>query len=38
MNTESGVAVDFLRDGAIMLGVALVFVTLFRRLGLGARK
>jgi len=26
----------FLRDGAIMLGVALVFVTLFRRLGLGA--
>lgn len=36
MNTESGVAVDFLRDGAIMLGVALVFVTLFRRLGLGA--
>ncbi len=26
----------FLRDGAIMLGAALVFVTLFRRLGLGA--
>jgi glutathione-regulated potassium-efflux system protein KefB len=26
----------FLRDGAIMLGVALVFVTIFRRLGLGA--
>src|SRR5579885_1901632 len=26
----------FLRDGAIMLGVALLFVTLFRRLGLGA--
>jgi monovalent cation:proton antiporter-2 (CPA2) family protein len=26
----------FLRDGAIMLGVALVFVTVFRRLGLGA--
>lgn len=36
MNAESAVAVDFLRDGAIMLGVALVFVTLFRRLGLGA--
>ena len=30
------VAGGFLRDGAIMLGVALVFVTLFRRLGLGA--
>lgn len=26
----------FLRDGAIMLGAALFFVTLFRRLGLGA--
>ena len=26
----------FLRDGAVMLGVALVFVTIFRRLGLGA--
>jgi len=26
----------FLRDGAILLGAALVFVTLFRRLGLGA--
>ena len=25
-----------LRDAALMLGVALVFVTLFRRLGLGA--
>jgi glutathione-regulated potassium-efflux system protein KefB len=25
-----------LRDGAVMLGVALVFVTAFRRLGLGA--
>ena len=36
MNAPSAVAVDFLRDGAIMLGVALVFVTLFRRLGLGA--
>ncbi|HEY7959832.1 MAG TPA: monovalent cation:proton antiporter-2 (CPA2) family protein [Sphingomicrobium sp.] len=36
MNAASAVAVDFLRDGAIMLGVALVFVTLFRRLGLGA--
>jgi monovalent cation:proton antiporter-2 (CPA2) family protein len=36
VNAESAVAVDFLRDGAIMLGVALVFVTLFRRLGLGA--
>ena len=36
MNAESAVAVDFLRDGAIMLGVALVFVTLFRRIGLGA--
>lgn len=36
MNAQSAVAVDFLRDGAIMLGVALVFVTLFRRLGLGA--
>lgn len=30
------VAGGFLRDGAIMLGVALVFVTAFRRLGLGA--
>jgi monovalent cation:proton antiporter-2 (CPA2) family protein len=36
VNAESAVAVDFLRDGAIMLGVALVFVTLFRRIGLGA--
>jgi monovalent cation:proton antiporter-2 (CPA2) family protein len=36
MNSGSAVAVDFLRDGAIMLGFALVFVTLFRRLGLGA--
>jgi monovalent cation:proton antiporter-2 (CPA2) family protein len=36
VNGESQVAVDFLRDGAVMLGVALVFVTLFRRLGLGA--
>ena len=26
----------FLRDGAIMLGAALIFVTVFRRLGLGA--
>ena len=25
-----------LRDGVIMLGVAMAFVTLFRRLGLGA--
>jgi monovalent cation:proton antiporter-2 (CPA2) family protein len=29
-------AIDVLRDGAVMLGVALAFVTLFRRLGLGA--
>ena len=36
MNTETAAAVDFLSDGAVMLGVALVFVTLFRRLGLGA--
>ena len=33
---ETAQARRFLRDGAIMLGVALVFVTLFRRLGLGA--
>jgi len=30
------IAGHVLRDGAIMLGVALVFVTIFRRLGLGA--
>jgi glutathione-regulated potassium-efflux system protein KefB len=27
---------DLLRDAALMLGIALIFVTLFRRLGLGA--
>ena len=36
MNAETAAAVDFLSDGAVMLGVALIFVTLFRRLGLGA--
>jgi monovalent cation:proton antiporter-2 (CPA2) family protein len=30
------VTTDLLRDAAIMLGVALVFVTIFRRIGLGA--
>jgi glutathione-regulated potassium-efflux system protein KefB len=34
----NGAVVDggYLRDGAILLGAALIFVTLFRRLGLGA--
>jgi glutathione-regulated potassium-efflux system protein KefB len=36
VNAETAAAVDFLSDGAVMLGVALIFVTLFRRLGLGA--
>jgi glutathione-regulated potassium-efflux system protein KefB len=36
VNAETAAAVDFLSDGAVMLGVALSFVTLFRRLGLGA--
>jgi monovalent cation:proton antiporter-2 (CPA2) family protein len=33
---QPAAAGEFLRDGALMLGVALVFVTTFRRLGLGA--
>jgi len=36
VNGAPVVAGDFLRDGAIMLGFALVFVMVFRRLGLGA--
>lgn len=36
MNPQPAIAANFLTGGAIMLGVALVFVTLFRRLGLGA--
>jgi monovalent cation:proton antiporter-2 (CPA2) family protein len=36
VNPAPVVAGDLLRDAAIMLGVALVFVTIFRRLGLGA--
>jgi monovalent cation:proton antiporter-2 (CPA2) family protein len=36
MNAAATVPGAFLRDGAILLGAALVFVTLFRRLGLGA--
>ncbi len=36
MNAAAVAQGDFLRDGAIMLGAALVFVMLFRRLGLGA--
>ena len=36
MNSTPVVDGAFLRDGAILLGAALVFVMLFRRLGLGA--
>jgi monovalent cation:proton antiporter-2 (CPA2) family protein len=36
ISVQPVVAGGFLRDGALMLGVALVFVTTFRRLGLGA--
>jgi glutathione-regulated potassium-efflux system protein KefB len=36
MEHGAGAAAIVLRDGVIMLGVAMAFVTLFRRLGLGA--
>jgi monovalent cation:proton antiporter-2 (CPA2) family protein len=36
VNPQPVIEGGFLRDGAIMLGAALVFVTVFRRLGLGA--
>ena len=35
-DAHAAMSTGLLRDAAIMLGVALVFVTLFRRLGLGA--
>ena len=35
-DAHTAIATGLLRDAAVMLGVALVFVTLFRRLGLGA--
>lgn len=35
-DAHTAIATGLLRDAAVMLGVALVFVTLFRRMGLGA--
>ena len=36
MPVEAAAASTALRDGVVMLGAALVFVSLFRRAGLGA--